>query len=259
MDYLSNVRVNVAESLMLYLAMRRAIRQTSYVPPIMVSALEKMTFALRQPVDNLLAASARTLHTERTADLERVQIWETLVRAWVEQTTVRVVYHSLWRDDPNIFEFQPYLFEPVVLSDGVYVVGFSLTHQSLRTLKVERILKATLTSSKFSRPDDVEVETLVRHAWGIWYGEELVEVRLRFSPQTARRVKETLWHPLQEIADLPNGGVEWRVQLAGVLELVPWIRGWGPDVEVIAPADLRERIASDAQRAASLYANRQGG
>ncbi len=252
-DYISHVLVNVGESLMLYLAMRRAVRQMSYVPPMMLSALEKMTFALRHPTNQLLASTAQYAQASHPVDQDRAQVWDTLVHAWVEQITVFLTYQGPHHAEPRVYEFQPYLFEPALLSEGVYVIGRSLTHQSLRTFKVERILKVSLTTHKFVRDDTLDVNNLVQSAWGIWYGETLTEVRLRFSPQIARRVKESIWHPNQRVTDLPDGGVEWCVEIAGVTELIPWIRGWGPDVEVVSPPDLRQRIAEDTRRAAALY------
>lgn len=253
-DYISSVRVSVGESLMLYLAMRRAIRQMSYVPPVMINALEKMTVPLRYPANVMLAATTHRLQTDQPSDSDRAEVWENLIRAWIEGITACITYQSHRRSEQRTYEFQPYLFEPALLSEGVYVVGYSLTHRSLRTFKVERIQKATLTTHHFERDETIDADTLVRYAWGIWYGETLTEVRLHFSPQVARRVKETIWHPTQQIDDLPDGSVEWRVLVAGTQELVPWIRGWGPDVEVLAPPDLREQIAEDMRRATELYA-----
>ena len=133
------------------------------------------------------------------------------------------------------------------------MIGYSLQHGMLRTFKVERIIKATLTTQQFIRPDTIDLERLLQYAWGVWYGEDPVEVRLRFYGTAANRVRETIWHPLQRIEDLADGNLEWTVQIAGVRELIPWIRGWGPDCEVLAPAELRELIATDMHRAAELY------
>lgn len=253
-DYLSNVRLSGGESLMLYLAMRRMIRQTSHAPPMMVSALAKLTLALQHPLAKQLAETIEVIQDARLTDPARSQVWETLIRAWLEQITVRITYQKFYSPEPSHYEVQPYLFEPAVLSEGVYLIGHSRTHGALRTFKVERIVGATLTTERFVRPDEIDVDTLLQHAWGIWYGEEITEVRLRFrDAAVARRVRETVWHPSQEIHELPDGGVEWVLKVAGVIELVPWIRGWGPDCEVLEPPELRKMIAQDMRRAAGLY------
>jgi len=43
------------------------------------------------------------------------------------------------------------------------------------------------------------------------------------------------------------------VQVAHPLEMKPWIRGWGPDCEVLAPAGLRAEVAEEMKRAAEVY------
>lgn len=49
-SYLTNVRLSTGESLMLHLAMRMMMRRMTHVPAIMLSALEKLGLALRDPV-----------------------------------------------------------------------------------------------------------------------------------------------------------------------------------------------------------------
>ena len=36
-------------------------------------------------------------------------------------------------------------------------------------------------------------------------------------------------------------------------EMLPWIRGWGADAEVIAPAVLRETLMGEARAMAEIY------
>ncbi len=90
-------------------------------------------------------------------------------------------------------------------------------------------------------------------AWGVMYGdEEPVEVRLRFSHWVTKRVKDTLWHPSQQITDTAEGW-EWLAQIGDTLEIENWIRGWGSDCEVLAPQELREKMIKEARRLAHMY------
>ena len=98
-----------------------------------------------------------------------------------------------------------------------------------------------------------EAPALLESAWGIKYGDELEEVVLRFSPAVTRRVHESVWHPSQEIVDEPAGGCRLTVRVAHPDEMRPWIRGWGADCVVLAPAWLREEIAAEMRRAAEGY------
>jgi len=59
--------------------------------------------------------------------------------------------------------------------------------------------------------------------------------------------------PSQKFQPTPDGGCLLQVQVSEPLEMQPWIRSWGAQVEVIGPEWLRERIASDLQQAAEQY------
>lgn len=75
--------------------------------------------------------------------------------------------------------------------------------------------------------------------WGA--GGEPTEVVLRFAAgRAAERVRETNWHESQTIEDMPDGGCVLRIVVGSTQEMKPWIRQWGPDCEVLAPAALRD-------------------
>lgn len=243
-NYLTSVRLSCGESLMLYLAIRRMVRRLPHLPPMMSLALEKLILALSHPSARELAVSIQAMQHERPTDPEEARIWETLVQAWIERITVRITYQELPGLEAETLEVQPYLFEPAMVGEGVCLIGYSLTNNALRTLRVERITGAILTARKFVRPETTDVDLVLRQIWRIWYGEELTEVHLRFrDPTVARQVREMLWIPSQKVSDLPDGGIEWSARMADVLALVPWIRSWGPTCEVLAPPELREHIA----------------
>jgi predicted DNA-binding transcriptional regulator YafY len=93
---------------------------------------------------------------------------------------------------------------------------------------------------------------MMSSAWGIIWGEG-VQVRLRFAADVAWRVRETKWHPSQQIDELPGGAVELTMSVASMMELGRWVRGWGDKVEVIAPDSLRQELREEALRIARNY------
>ena len=68
------------------------------------------------------------------------------------------------------------------------------------------------------------------------------------------RVREATWHPSQEVRELPDGSLEWKARVAGTIEIRLWILSWGDEVEVVAPAALRDDVAATLGRAAARYA-----
>jgi predicted DNA-binding transcriptional regulator YafY len=80
-------------------------------------------------------------------------------------------------------------------------------------------------------------------------------VRLRFDASVAHRVREAVWHRSQQLVELPDGGIELTVTVAGIVEIRPWIMSWGEAVEVLEPPALRDAVASAVRAAAARYAD----
>ncbi len=252
--YLSAIRVNLHEALALYLAARRASNQTRIAQAHVANALEKLAVTLRQPMTERLVRAANAVLAQK-AQPERVAIMETVARSWVEQKKVRLTYLALHATRPWNFLVSPYLIEPSVWSDSVYVIGFSQVHNDIAPFKIERIEHAELTDEPFSIPESFNEDDLLRYTWGVWRGEgEPQPVVLHFAAGTAtRRVKETVWHRLETVDDLPDGGCEWRAPIGEWQEMVPWVRGWGSDVIVLEPKELRAAIVKEVKRMARRY------
>jgi predicted DNA-binding transcriptional regulator YafY len=82
-----------------------------------------------------------------------------------------------------------------------------------------------------------------------------VEVRLRFRPEAAYRILEGGYPNLRIASRLPDGGLEVCITVGTnndnfPLELLSWVQSWGPRVEVLEPASLRQRWLWEAKEVA---------
>ena len=116
-----------------------------------------------------------------------------------------------------------------------------------------------LTPRTFQPPEGGVIEEALRGAWDIIADQARTEVVLRFDPAVATRVAETTWHPDQRTALGADGSLEWRATIAGTIEIRLWILSWGDTVEVLAPAPLRDDVASTHRRALGRYGIDAGG
>lgn len=250
---ISEIKLNLYEALTLYLAGRKTSRQTRFHQPHTINAVEKLAATLRQPMTERLLKSAEKV-TAQEKNPEKVKIIETIAQAWVEQRKVRIEYQALGSDGLTRHTINPYIIEPSIWSDSVYVIAQSDFNDQIFAFKMDRILSAVLSGETFEIPESFDDEELLKHAWGIWYGnKEPEQVKLRFSPAVTRRVKESIWHPLAKVDDTEDGGCIWSVDIAEWREMLPWIRGWGADCEVLEPKALREALTREAQSLAELY------
>jgi hypothetical protein len=83
-------------------------------------------------------------------------------------------------------------------------------------------------------------------------GRRLSDLRRARRGRAPRRLARRLWHPSQQVRDLPDGGLEISLSVADTIEVRRWLLGFGSDAEVLAPASLRETLRQEAERLAAL-------
>ncbi len=252
--YLPAVRLSLYEALVLYLAARRASRQTQAARQHTASALSKLATALHQPMAKRLVDAAEAVH-QQLPPVDRTQVIETVAKAWAERIPLNLEYERRHSGPTKRHRVKPYLIEPSQWSDSVYLIGHSDLSNDVIPFKIERIVRASLATGSFELPANLDEQRLLRHAWGIWYADREPElVRLQFaSGMAAQRLRESVWHPLQTIEETTDGGCLWSCPVDEWREMLPWVRGWGADVTVLAPEEMRREMIGEARRLAERY------
>ncbi|GAB4427445.1 MAG: hypothetical protein Kow002_16460 [Anaerolineales bacterium] len=250
---LSEIKVSLHEALILYLAARKTSRQTHYRNPHAANAVEKLAAVLYQPMAEKLLKAADAVLGQEDAP-EKIKVLETLSQGWVEQRKVRIRYQPFGYDGFSNHVIHPYLIEPSIWSDSIYAIAYSEVREKIISFKVERVDTAFLSGETFEIPDRFDEQELLKHAWGIWHGEKPPEtIRLRFNKEAAQRVRESKWHPFERVMPTEDGGCIWEAPIADWREMLPWIRGWGADVEVLEPEELREALEKEVKKMARVY------
>lgn len=256
--YLIDVRFTLNETLSIHMAARLLATILDRQNPHAASALRKLSIALdtRAPhVSRHLARSADQIDEEaQWQDPNYLHILETLTYAWAESRKVAIWYRKDEADPVRQFTFAPYYIEPSAVGRSAYVIGLREPPNEIRTFKIERIYRAEPLSDPFTTPVDFDPGKLLSSAWGIWFTDEKpVEVVLKFGRRVAQRVGETRWHRSEQVTELEDGSLLWRALIAEPQEMMPWIRGWGADVEVIEPEGLREAVKAEVERLNHVY------
>jgi len=250
--YLPPLRLKLAEAASLYLAARLLSRYSDQRQAAVVAALAKLAGILPQTLSAHVQRSIDALSFKK-ANPDFDAVFETVALAWAGGRKVRIWHQAAGSEHVHEYLVCPYLIEPSSEGYSTYLIGHSSYFDALNTFKMERIQRAELTDETFEPPADFDGPRLLASAWSVMYGDEPVEVRLRFSPQVTRRVKESVWHPSQVLEDCDDGGCILSVRVAMPLEMKPWIRGWGADVEVLEPEGLRREVGEEAKRMTEVY------
>jgi len=258
--FLPPLKLTQAEAMAVVLSARLMVRYADKYDPDLAAAFEKLERGLPPPlaehVERTLDGLSKAPRDERFSANVRL-----LTRAWAERRVVTIDYEPARYESgaiPRRATVRPFLLEPSLQTHALYLIGFDEERGALRTFKIERIRSASLTPRTFEPPDPAATTSALRAAWDIIADQEPVEIVLRFVPGVAARVREAIWHPTQTLDAEADGSLRWRATVSGTIEIRLWILSWGDEVEVIAPAALRDDVAATHRRALERYATDAG-
>ncbi len=180
-------------------------------------------------------------------------ILEQLRQAVEECRVVRMEYWTASRDETRFREVEPYHLR--WYEGAWYVIGFCRWRGALRTFAIDRIRKLELREERFEppSPDKFDPRTYFDEAWRLMRGQERYKVAVRFTPEWARFLRGRRWHPTQEVYEGEDGSLMLRFQVLGLEEISRWVLGFGNQVEVLEPPELRQWVAEEAKRMVARY------
>jgi proteasome accessory factor B len=178
-------------------------------------------------------------------------MFDRLTSAVVGRNICRLVYISFHERRQIATFIHP--LRLIFLGRAWYLLAYSAQHRQIRTFKLGRMRKLAVTARTFRWPKDVDIEEHFGSAWSMIPEGKLYDVHLRFGPKVAGNVAEVQWHPSQRVQWNDDGSVDYRVRVNGLGELTWWVLGYGDQVEVIEPRQLRDRVAGVAAAVLQKY------
>jgi len=137
--------------------------------------------------------------------------------------------------------------------DNWYLDAWCHLRKALRTFAVDAIMEVRPLGRACREVDDADLDATLAAGYGIFAGGELETAVLRFEPRRARWVSREQWHPRQEGGFELDGAWILRIPYSDPRELVMDILKYGSDVEVLAPASLREAVRQEVAAAVRKY------
>lgn len=220
---------------------------------------EKLSPFMRRKLDSLSAVvgSAGVPAKDFSAHRETIEI---LIHAAEDKRQTELRYRSLTSNRISRRRFDPFAvyFDP----DGatLKVIGRDHRRREIIPFSIDRIEQIVLTKDFFERPADFELNRfLAENCFNGIHGAPLT-VRLKAFGTTARIFAERQFHPSQKIIaeeTEADGQVATTIEMrvAGGRGLERFVLSWLPEIEVVAPAELRRQIAKIQQTALSRNAS----
>jgi len=173
---------------------------------------------------------------------EKEEIIEQLTDAIFRQQTCTVEYHSFHDDKTKDFKIDPLRF--FERDGGLYLFVRTTKYKDIRVLAVERINNLTMTEETFPQPENFDPDTLLENAFSIVY-DEPVEVKIRFSAEVARYIRERRWAKDQKISEGPDDSIVLELKTSGWFDVKKWILSFGAKAAVLEPENLRKEILDE--------------
>jgi len=250
--FLPPIRFSLPEAINVFLAARLMLNYAHRYDPNIASTFIKLNSIVPPSLRDQIQKTMDWMQ-KQPQDEKYLRILATLAEAWVSQHQVKISYQALAEKKSVERIIEPYFIEPAAPGHSSYVIGYCHRTNSLRTFKIERIESIEPTLEHYVIPPDFDANAYLGSSWGIVVEGEVETIKLRFIPEIARIMEETMWHPSQVLERQKDGSVIMTLRVASTVELYGWILSWGEKVEVLEPEELRERVARTGQAIVDIY------
>lgn len=177
--------------------------------------------------------------------------FSTIASAVLKRSRLWIRHYNRSKDEQTEREVSPQRL--VHYRDNWYLDAWCHLRTDLRSFAVDAIREARLVDTRAKEIPDRELDEHLGAGYGIFAGSKVEWAKLRFTREAARWVSAQSWHPQQKSKTEKDGAYVLELPYAEAPELVMEILKFGADVEVLAPASLRERIAQAHRAAAKRY------
>ncbi|MEW6291513.1 MAG: WYL domain-containing transcriptional regulator [Thermodesulfobacteriota bacterium] len=178
------------------------------------------------------------------------KIIEQLFRAILATRRCTLTYHSFSADTVKSYQADPLQF--FEHNGGLYLFARVVKYGDIRILAIERIKKIETELESFDYPENFDSQSYLESAFGLTMDDE-IEVKILFSADQARYIKERKWAVQQKLAIRPDGSVILWMRTSGWYDVKRWVLSFGSDAEILEPPELREGIKREIMEMGKLY------
>lgn len=123
-----------------------------------------------------------------------------------------------------------------------YLDAWCHLRNELRSFGLDAIKGVWIGTEAAQEVTEDEVAAVLDSGYGIFSGKEIQWAELEFSPARAQWVSKESWHPEQQAHFTSDGRYRLKLPFSNPTELTMDILRHVPEVRVLSPASLRERV-----------------
>jgi predicted DNA-binding transcriptional regulator YafY len=185
----------------------------------------------------------------RTTSGPLVDVARRLFDAARDRRVVEMRYFSAASNRAKAYAVQPYRL--ALAQGGVYLVAWVPQYDEFRTFAVERIERLSVTEQTFRKTRELPAD-LFGSSMGVFWGTP-ERVVIDFDARVATYVRGRVWHPSQQIEELPDARLRMSLHVSIDWALKSWLLGFGSGARVVSPASLAQTIRDEFRNGARAY------
>lgn len=172
--------------------------------------------------------------------------------ALLRRKRLMIDYHARGTDEVTRREISPQRL--VYYRDNWYLDAWCHLRTGIRNFSVDAIKRVEILERNADNVSETKLNDVLGSGYGIFSGKNIHWATLHFTSERARWVASERWHPKQKGKYLPDGSYELKVPYNDDRELIMDIMKHGAEVQVMEPADLREKVITEINLMQSIYA-----
>jgi predicted DNA-binding transcriptional regulator YafY len=250
--FLPPVNLTLLEAINIFLASRLMLQHLQVYNPHIVSTFMKINTIVPQPLRRHVQDTIDYMETLPINE-RRFKNFEKLTNAWLSHHQVKFNYQEMG-DDTTERIVDPYFIEPSLWGHSSYVIACDHQTKTICYFKTDQIISnVVILDETYETPPDFNINNYYDYAFGVFTGEETLNIKLRFHPRVSKMIKRTVWHPSQVVEQQLDGSIIMTLKTRNAIYLRGWILGWGMNVEVLEPKMLRNQIIRIITALRSIY------
>lgn len=177
--------------------------------------------------------------------------FELISHAVLTRKRLLIRYHNRERAEITQREVSPQRL--VHYRDNWYLDTHDHLRSALRTFSLDAIEHAQLLEKTARDINEAKLNRELGSGFGIFAGSKTQTAVLRFNAFRGRWLAKEQWHPQQRGTWQTDGAYVLEIPYADDRELLMDILKYGPEVEVLAPKNLRTRVCESLREALNQY------
>ncbi len=183
----------------------------------------------------------------------QAEVRDTIYKSLLEDVQVEVDYRSRGSD-----EFRKIRINPLglVVREGVfYLVATFWQYTDIRQLALHRMTNPTIVDERSRKPRTFSLKRYIETEEAFAYPASAKQLNLKvlFDADAAFHLTERPLAEDQRLTQSNDGRILLRARVPNTAELRWWLLGFGDQVEILSPVDLRREFQSTASRMVERY------